>query len=157
MGRGEAIFYLHEWWYQWRTGARLWQVLPSWILESSEFLSCSSNSELLCSNGDDWRQREFVFTRREGLFWSIYLSWCLMNPPTTMLPRWLSLAQCLICSEDFLPVRRRELAVCIGDCYCPEDCVAFWVKQSYSKSGSTLGHLTSLSLGFLNCKRRGWY
>ena len=41
------------------------------------------------------------------------------------LPRWLSLARCLIWSEDFLPVRRGELAVCVGDCYCPEDCVVF--------------------------------
>lgn len=45
-------------------------------------------------------------------------------PWPTTLPRWLSLARCLIWSEDFLPVRR-ELAVCVGDCYCPEDCVVF--------------------------------
>lgn len=158
----EVIFYLHEWWCQRRTGACLWHVLPFWTPGFSEFLSSISHSESLCSNADDWRQSEFVFTRGKGLFRYIYLSWPCLLPSriswSLMLPRWLSLAQYLIWSKYFLPKKRGELVVWFDNCYCPEDCVGFWVKHGYAKSGFTLDRSPHFSESwFLNCKRRGWY
>lgn len=66
----------------------------------------------LYSNVDGWRHCEFVFTRHEGLFQSIYLSWphllssCLPWP--MMLLRWLSLSSVLNVEWRFPPCEERR-------------------------------------------------